>query len=164
MKKIILILILTILCACDVSAKSRWEEGSQVIVKKGETVVYKTPCGIANIINPLNVQRGGGVLSGGADVEVLNTITVTYTNKQNNYWYYNKPSLVETVKNFPMNDYELEFYKEGCYVEVFITERLIMIVIGSIGLALVATVMAVTNPDIYRTDEEKKELKNGKEV
>ena len=119
MKKIILILILTILYACDVSAKSRWEEGSQVIVKKGETVVYKTPCGIANIINPLNVQRGGGVLSGGADVEVLNTITVTYSNKQNNYWYYNKPSLVETVKNFPMNDYELEFYKEGCYVEVF---------------------------------------------
>ena len=119
MKKIILILTLIILCACDVSAKSRWEEGSQVIVKKGETVVYKTPCGIANIINPLNVQRGGGVLSGGADVEVLNTITVTYTNKQNNYWYYNKPSLVETVKNFPMNDYELEFYKEGCYVEVF---------------------------------------------
>jgi hypothetical protein len=91
MKKIILILILTILCACDVLAKSRWEEGSQVIVKKGETVVYKTPCGIANIINPLNVQRGGGVLSGGADVEVLNTIAVTYTNKQNNYWYYNKP-------------------------------------------------------------------------
>lgn len=119
MKKIILILTLIILCACDVSAKSRWEEGSQVIVKKGETVVYKTPCGIANIINPLNVQRGGGVLSGGADVEVLNTITVTYSNKQNNYWYYNKPSLVETVKNFPMNDYELEFYKEGCYVEVF---------------------------------------------
>ena len=77
MKKIILILTLIILCACDVSAKSRWEEGSQVIVKKGETVVYKTPCGIANIINPLNVQRGGGVLSGGADVEVLNTITVT---------------------------------------------------------------------------------------
>ena len=118
MKKIILILILTILCACDVSAKSRWEEGSQVIVKKGETVVYKTPCGIANIINPLNVQRGGGVLSGGADVEVLNTITVTYTNKDG-YWYFNKLSLVETVKNFPMNDYELEFYKEGCYVEAF---------------------------------------------
>ena len=119
MKKIILILILTILCACDVSARSTWMEGTQVIVKNGNTVVYKTPCGIANIINPLNVQRGGGVLSGGADVEVLNTITVTYTNKQNNYWYYNKPSLVETVKNFPMNDYELEFYKEGCYVEVF---------------------------------------------
>ena len=39
-----------------------------------------------------------------------------------------------------------------------------MIVIGSIGLAIVATVMAVTNPDIYRTDEEKEELKNGKEV
>ena len=113
MKKIILILILTILCACDVSAKSRWEEGSQVIVKKGETVVYKTPCGIANIINPLNVQRGGGVLSGGADVEVLNTITVTYTNSDR-YWTFNNPSLVETVKNFPMNDYELEFYKEGC--------------------------------------------------
>jgi len=119
MKKIILSLILTILCACDVSASSRWEEGSQVIVKKGETVVYKTPCGIANIINPLNVQRGGGVLSGGADVEVLNTITVTYSNKLTAYLYYNKPSLVETVKNFPMNDYELEFYKEGCYVEAF---------------------------------------------
>ena len=39
-----------------------------------------------------------------------------------------------------------------------------MIILGSIGLALVATVMAVTNPDIYRTDEEKKELKDGKKV
>lgn len=119
MKKIILILTFIILCACDVSARSQWEEGSQVIVKKGETVVYKTPCGVADIINPLNVQRGGGTLSGGADVEVLNTITVTYSNRINKYWYYNKPSLVETVKNFPINDYELEFYKEGCYVETF---------------------------------------------
>lgn len=39
-----------------------------------------------------------------------------------------------------------------------------MIVIGYIGLAIVATVMAVTNPDIYKTDEEKKELKNDKKV
>lgn len=39
-----------------------------------------------------------------------------------------------------------------------------MIILGSIGLALVATVMAVTNPDIYRTDEEKKELKDSKKV
>lgn len=119
MKKIILILTFIILCACDASASSRWEEGSQVIVKKGEKVVYKTPCGIADIINPLNVQRGGGTLSGGADVEVLSTITVTYSNKISAYRYYNKPSLVETVKNFPINDYELEFYKEGCYVETF---------------------------------------------
>ena len=34
-----------------------------------------------------------------------------------------------------------------------------MIIVGSIGLAIVATVMAVTNPDVYRTDEEKKEIK-----
>ena len=119
MKKIILILTFIILCACDVSASSNWQEGSQVIVKKGEKVVYKTPCGIADIINPLNVQRGGGTLSGGADVEVLNTITVTYSNRISAYRYYNKPSPVETVKNFPINDYELEFYKEGCYVETF---------------------------------------------
>ena len=57
MKKIILILTFIILCACDVSARSQWEEGSQVIVKKGETVVYKTPCGVADIINPLNVNE-----------------------------------------------------------------------------------------------------------
>ena len=114
MKKIILILTLIILWACDASAESTtWREGNRVIVKKGNTVVYKTPCGVANIINPLNVQRGGGILSGGADVEVLNTITVTYTNKEA-YWTFGKPSLIETVKNFPMNDYELEFYKEGC--------------------------------------------------
>lgn len=120
MKKIVLILTLIILWACDASAESTtWREGNRVIVKKGNTVVYKTPCGVANIINPLNVQRGGGILSGGADVEVLNTITVTYSNKISPYRYYNKPSLIETVKNFPINDYELEFYKEGCYVETF---------------------------------------------
>ena len=114
MKKIIFILMLIILCACETSAETTtWRDGTQVIVKKGNNVVYKTPCGVANIINPLNVQRGGGVLSGGADVEVLNTITVTYTNSDR-YWTFNNPSLVETVKNFPMNDYELEFYKEGC--------------------------------------------------
>ncbi len=115
MKKIIFIFMLIILCACDdVSAETTtWRDGTQVIVKKGNNVVYKTPCGVANIINPLNIQRGGGVLSGGADVEVLSTITVTYTNKEA-YWTFNKPSLMETVKNFPMNDYELEFYKEGC--------------------------------------------------
>ena len=42
-----------------------------------------------------------------------------------------------------------------------------MIIVGSIGLAIVAPVRAVTNPDIYRTDEEKKEIKeilNEKEV
>ena len=112
MKKIILILTLIILCACDAPAElTSWREGTQVIVKKGNTVVYKTPCGVANIINPLNVQRGGGVLSGGADVEVLSTITVTYSNKISAYRYYNKPSLVETVKNFPINDYELEVTK-----------------------------------------------------
>lgn len=116
MKKIVFILILTILCACE--AKTTWREGTQVIVKKGNEVVYKTPCGVAKIINPLNVQRGGGVLSGGADVEVLNTITVTYTNKDG-YLSFNKASLVETVKNFPMNDYELEFYKENCYAETY---------------------------------------------
>jgi len=36
-----------------------------------------------------------------------------------------------------------------------------MIIVGSIGLAIVATILAVTNPDIYRTEEDKKELKNG---
>lgn len=36
-----------------------------------------------------------------------------------------------------------------------------MYIIGSIGLMVVATIMAVSNPDIYRTDEEKKEIKNG---
>lgn len=115
MKKIIFILMLIILCACDdASAETTtWRDGTQVIVKKGNNVVYKTPCGVANIINPLNIQRGGGILSGGADVEVLSTITVTYTNKEA-YWTFNNPSLMETVKNFPMNDYELEFYKEGC--------------------------------------------------
>ena len=36
-----------------------------------------------------------------------------------------------------------------------------MIIVGSIGLAIVATIMAVTNPDIYRNEEDKKEIKNG---
>lgn len=116
MKKIIFLLILVLIATCE--ARTDWVDGTKVTVKKGGTVVYKTPCGVANIINPLNVQRGGGVLSGGADVEVLNTITVTYTNKSGR-WHFKSYSLIETVKNFPMNDYELEFYKEGCSDQAF---------------------------------------------
>ena len=39
-----------------------------------------------------------------------------------------------------------------------------MVVAGYIGIVLVASVLIVTNPKNYRTEEEKKELKDGKEV
>lgn len=39
-----------------------------------------------------------------------------------------------------------------------------MVVAGYIGIVVVATVLVVTNPNNYRTEEEKKDLKDGKEV
>lgn len=39
-----------------------------------------------------------------------------------------------------------------------------MVVAGYIGIVLVASVLIVTNPNNYRTKEERKEDENGKEV
>ena len=39
-----------------------------------------------------------------------------------------------------------------------------MVIAGYIGIVLVASVLVVTNPNNYRSKEEKKELKDGKEV
>ena len=39
-----------------------------------------------------------------------------------------------------------------------------MVVAGYIGIVLVASVLIVTNPNNYRTEEERKENKNGEEV
>lgn len=39
-----------------------------------------------------------------------------------------------------------------------------MVVAGYIGIVVVAAVLVVTNPNNYRTNEEKKDLKDGKEV
>lgn len=39
-----------------------------------------------------------------------------------------------------------------------------MVVAGYIGIVMVAAVLVVTNPNNYRTEEEKKDLKDGKEV
>ena len=117
MSKILLMIILASYYAfaeCYYSSKRM--KGDRVVVKRGDLIVYSTPCGDTKIINPLNVQRGGGFLSGGADVEVLSTISVTYTN---HIWGWghlvmNEPQEVSTVKNFPMNDYELDFRQESC--------------------------------------------------
>ena len=39
-----------------------------------------------------------------------------------------------------------------------------MVVAGYIGIVVFAAVLVVTNPNNYRTKEEKKDLKDGKEV
>lgn len=39
-----------------------------------------------------------------------------------------------------------------------------MVVAGYIGIVLVASVLIVTNPNNYKSEEERKEGKNGKEV
>ncbi len=39
-----------------------------------------------------------------------------------------------------------------------------MVVAGYIGIVVVAAVLVVTKPNNYRTKEEKKDLKDGKEV
>lgn len=117
MNKILsMIILLSCTAFADCYYASKQMKGDRVIVKRGDRVVYKTPCGDTEIINPLNVQRGGGLLSGGADVEVLSTISVTYTNLIWGWGHLvmNEPRDVSTVKNFPMNDYELDFRKESC--------------------------------------------------
>lgn len=87
-------------------------EGSKVIVKKGDKVVYETPCGNAEIINPLSKNAHG--LLAGADVEVVGVVTVAYDNLKIFDCRYNTDGVEERVKNFPINDYELEFKKVPC--------------------------------------------------
>ena len=111
-----MIIMLSCTAFADCYYSSKQMKGDRVIVRRGDRVVYSTPCGDTEIINPLNVQRGGCFLSGGADVEVLSTISVTYTNLIWGWGHLvmNEPRDVRTVKNFPMNDYELDFRKEAC--------------------------------------------------
>ena len=116
-KILLMIILLSCTAFADCYYTSKVMKGDRVVVKRrGVMLVYQTPCGDTKIINPLNVQRGGGFLSGGADVEVLNTISVTYTNLIWGWGHLvmNEPREVSTVKNFPMNDYELDFRKESC--------------------------------------------------
>ena len=88
-------------------------EGTKVIVKKGDKVVYETPCGNTEIINPLAKSANG--LLGGADVELVGVVTVTYDNlKIFDCRYNTKDGIEERVKNFPINDYELEFQRVPC--------------------------------------------------
>ena len=121
MHKILLMILLASQAFATCYYNSKQMKGDRVIVKRGDQVVYSTPCGESHIINPLNVQRGGGFLSGGADVEVLSTISITYTN---HIWGWghllmNNSKEVTTVKNFPMNDYELDFIQESCEAVTF---------------------------------------------
>lgn len=108
MKKVVLAVLLI---ALSVFAAHQ-AQGSKVIVKKGDKVVYETPCGDAEIINPLSKSAHG--LVAGADVEVVGVVTVTYDNLKMFDCRYNKDGVDERVKNFPINDYELEFQRVPC--------------------------------------------------
>ena len=108
MKKVVLAVLLI---ALSVFAAHQ-AEGTKVIVKKGGNVVYETPCGNTEIINPLAKSAHG--LVAGADVEVVGVVTVTYDNLKIFDCRYNKDGVEERVKNFPINDYELEFQRVPC--------------------------------------------------
>lgn len=108
MKKIVLAVLLI---AISVFAAHQ-AEGTKVIVKKDGKVVYETPCGSTEIINPL-AKNAHGLLAG-ADVEVVGVVTVTYDNIKLFDCRYNKDGVEERVKNFPINDYELEFQRVPC--------------------------------------------------
>lgn len=108
MKKIVLAVLLIVISVFA----AHQAEGTKVIVKKGDKVVYETPCGNAEIINPLAKSERG--LLGGADVEVVGVVTVMYDNLKIFDCHYNKDGIDERVKNFPINDYELEFQRVPC--------------------------------------------------
>ena len=108
MKKVVLAVLLI---ALSVFA-ARQREGTKVIVKKAGKVVYETPCGNTEIINPLAKSAHG--LLAGADLEVVGVVTVAYDNIKIFDCRYNKDGVEERVKNFPINDYELEFQRVPC--------------------------------------------------
>ena len=108
MKKIVLAVLLI---AISVFAAHQ-AEGTKVIVRKGDKVVYQTPCGSTEIINPLSKDAHGFLA--GADVEVVGVVTVKYDNIKLFDCRYNQTGVEERVKNFPINDYELEFQRVPC--------------------------------------------------
>lgn len=91
---------------------TEYKNGTKVQVKKAGKVIYETPCGYTEILNPLSAKNGGGALSGAA-VEAMATITVRYWNRSNGC-FYKEPTYMELIKNFPMADYELDFIRTGC--------------------------------------------------
>ena len=107
------LVILIVLLATALFAGQKARTGTKITVKRGDKVVYETPCGYTEIINPLKAENGGGVFSGAA-VDALATITVRYWNHTLAGCYYNEPAYAERIKNFPMNDYELDFIRSGC--------------------------------------------------
>lgn len=109
MKKLI---VLIALIATAVFARQVGRSGTKVTVKRGDKVVYETPCGYTEIINPLAVKENGFIA--GAAVDAMATITVRYWNHTFTGCYYNEHSYAERIKNFPLNDYELDFIRSGC--------------------------------------------------
>lgn len=113
MKKIAIAL--AVMAAMSAAADGpQFKLGTMVKVIKGEKVIYQTPCGYTEIINPLNAKNGGNSFDGGASVDALNTITVRYWNATRTSCHFNQDSFEERIKNFPINDYELDFVRKGC--------------------------------------------------
>ena len=62
----------------------------------------------------ITLAKSAHGLVAGADVEVVGVVTVTYDNLKIFDCRYNKDGVEERVKNFPINDYELEFQRVPC--------------------------------------------------
>ena len=113
--KIFIVFAVACLFGCYADQDERVTNASMGVVKRGNEVVFQTPCGHVEIINPVSVSVGGGILEGAA-VTSHPVITMKYANKDSKYdcWSYNESRTYEqTIRNFVLTD-SLMYFIVGC--------------------------------------------------
>lgn len=122
MKKVLLILIafaMLAIVACEVPENGAKLPAQKAVVMRGNDIIFETPCGVVEIINPLAEKNGGGTLQGAA-VSTQPILTVMYANKKDEYtcWSYNQSlSYEQIIRNFSITD-SLTYFVEGCEATV----------------------------------------------
>lgn len=104
--KFFIVFAVACLFGCYADQTERVANASMGVVKRGNEVVFQTPCGHVEIINPLAASVGGGILEGAA-ITSQPVITMKYANKKTPYncWSYNESRTYEQIiRNFVMTD------------------------------------------------------------
>ena len=120
MKKLLLILVAAFaFIGCNGLQESEKTITARMgIVKRGDEVVFQTPCGYIEVENPLAVTAGGGILEGAA-ASSQPYITMKYANKSSYYncWTTNgKDAYEQIIRNFNLSD-NLVIAIVGCTVK-----------------------------------------------